>query len=472
MLNIIKQLNIKTNISILLLFICSLQSGFSATKFFEGGNWHEPLNWLGDELPDDVDDVIMLASGSISQSETINNISVGNGQTLTIASGTLTAREIKVFPNGGELINNGTIKLIIDVGRLQVFGMCTNNGTIEFVGMVAVSGSINNSGIITGTLNSFVNVGNGGIFDNFGTIDGTGVNFQINNGIFNNTAIINIDLSEPTDFNITSTGHFSNTGSLITNAHINLTDDAVFENRNIIDIINTESNAISLWLRDESIFRNFVNLHLTQSDTQKNGITVGNDSSFENYGLLIMENAPIQIGTFTNPQFTNFENGEIYISNTNNHGLRISVQNTNAVNHGIISLCQTNLVTGTCPLALNPGTSLINLAGSTLYTGIDIFNGNCSATVVNNISNQGQILASCGTVPNFSCPLNFLGINMITGVVNGPADFETDGIIESDATVTSGTVFFDSGISITLMPNFEVLANTTFTAFIDGCNGL
>lgn len=450
-----------------------LQVGYSATRTFEGGDWHDPVSWTNELIAGPGDDVSVTGSGIISEDVTVNNIAVGRGHTLDVASGTLTARLISIFPDGAELVNNAIIKLIIDKGDLDVKGNCKNTGTIEFIGLVNVSGSLNNSGTMTGSSNSLVAVGNGGVIDNFGTIDGTGVNFQINNGIFNNTAIINIDLTEPTNFVVASTGLFSNVGSVITNAPITVKDNGVLENRNIMDFINTNANGTSLIIEDDAIVRNFVNLQLTQLAIGEVGVSLKNEASFENFGLLIMKNAPVQMGVFGAAQFTNFATGEIYISNTDAYGLRVSNANTLAINQGIISLCQTNLVSGTCPLSIDPGTNLLNLPGSTLYTGIDIFNGNCSTTIVNNISNQGQIIASCGGVPNFSCPLHFSGVNAITGLLLTPQLFETNGPIEAvDLLINQGPIKFDSGTSITLAENFEVNSNTLFEAIIDGCGGI
>lgn len=459
---------------VLLIFLCSLQSGNSVTRFFEGGDWHEPLNWLNEIMPSADEDVIMQGSGTIKQSITCNNIAVGDSITLTISSGTVTARQITVFSDG-TLVNNGTLDLIIDFGYLSVMGEVTNSGQITVVTGVAVAGSIANNGTITGSTTSVMSVGNGGVFNNSGTIDGTGVNFQINNGTFNNGGIINIDLSTPSDFILTSTGLFSNTGSIITNARIQLKDDAVFENRNIMNIINSKTNHASLWIEDNAIFRNFVNLQLDQQTSLEVGIIVRNAAIFENFGTCVLKNAPLSILT-TNPAggFENHANADIHISNTDVEGLRINSVHPQAfLNHGIISMCQTNQVSGTCPLWLISNSTLINLPNSTLFTGVDIFNGNCSSATINNISNQGDIIASCGPGIPPICPLDFTGPNSISGVYNSAIVLETDGpITATNALILQGPTTFDSGISVTLDLDFEVAANTVFEAFIDGCGGL
>ena len=71
--------------------------------------------------------------------------------------------------------------------------------------------------------------------------------------------------------------------------------------------------------------------------------------------------------------------------------------------------------------------------------------------------------------PEFS----FSNGNPLTGIQNMDADFETDGIIESDqAIVQPAIVDYDSGTSIELLDGFEVRVGAVFHAFIDGCGNL
>lgn len=128
---------------------------------------------------------------------------------------------------------------------------------------------------------------------------------------------------------------------------------------------------------------------------------------------------------------------------------------------------------GTCPILINTNANLINLLNSRLFTGVDIFNGNCSTAVLNNISNQGQIISSCASIGNFNCPLNYTGVNAITGTLLAQQTFESDGPIEAkDVLILQGPHVFDSGTSITILENFEISLNTVFEAFIDGCGGI
>ena len=63
--------------------------------------------------------------------------------------------------------------------------------------------------------------------------------------------------------------------------------------------------------------------------------------------------------------------------------------------------------------------------------------------------------------------------NQLTGIQNGNADFEVDGMIESNQIIKENdtNVDYDSGISIELKAGFEVEKNSVFHAFIDGCGG-
>jgi len=63
--------------------------------------------------------------------------------------------------------------------------------------------------------------------------------------------------------------------------------------------------------------------------------------------------------------------------------------------------------------------------------------------------------------------------NPLTGIQNANADFETDGIIESDQKIVQPAIVdYDSGTSIELLEGFEVRVGAVFHAFIDGCGNL
>lgn len=462
---------IKRLVSVCFSLLFFLHTGLCITVFFEGGDWHEPTNWLNDLMPEDNDDVIVLGNGTISQSIEVQNINVANHE-INISDGTVTARAISVGL-AGKLVNAGTIDLIkfnASIGNLQVSGEFRNTGIVNFIGTISSSGIVSNSGTLTGSPNSLISSGNGGIFDNFGTINGVGVNFQINNGTFNNNAIINLDQSVRSNFVVTSTGYFNNVGSIKVNTTLAVSGDAVFENRNIINSVNALENRPCLQLRDDGIFRNFVNLELIQLASFDVGLTMVHDTQFENYGLVVLKNAHVTVNT--NKDFRNLANAEFHISNTDNEGLKIFSANL-FTNEGILSVCQSNQVTGTCPILVGSGSILNNLPGSELYTGVDIFNGNCSSTTINRITNQGQIIAGCSAISDLNCPLNYAGVNSITGTFITQNKFESDGAIEAiDAVMTQGPFTFDSGESITLNTNFEVNLNTVFEAIIDGCGGI
>lgn len=74
-------------------------------------------------------------------------------------------------------------------------------------------------------------------------------------------------------------------------------------------------------------------------------------------------------------------------------------------------------------------------------------------------------------VPAPACPPKYTGANQLTGIQSVVADFETDGVLESDQTINAN-VDYDSGTEINLLAGFEVLIGKVFNAFIDGCGNL
>ena len=67
-----------------------------------------------------------------------------------------------------------------------------------------------------------------------------------------------------------------------------------------------------------------------------------------------------------------------------------------------------------------------------------------------------------------NCPTDYT----LSGTQSISEDFETDGVIASSQTIQTGVmVDYDSGMSITLEANFEVIVGAIFNAIIDGCGG-
>ena len=104
-----------------------------------------------------------------------------------------------------------------------------------------------------------------------------------------------------------------------------------------------------------------------------------------------------------------------------------------------------------------------------------------SSQLLTNALDQGSVLTVIVTdgsgcsdttsiTPNI-IPSNYSGANMLQGLVNNNADYESDGIIESIQTIdTSGIVDYDSGSEIHLLPGFSTMIGAQFQAFIDGCD--
>ncbi len=112
--------------------------------------------------------------------------------------------------------------------------------------------------------------------------------------------------------------------------------------------------------------------------------------------------------------------------------------------------------------------------------GESLQNGSASQ-LQTNVLDQGSVLTviitdgvgcfdTTSIRPNI-IPSNYMGQNMLTGIESGNADYETDGIIESDQTIdATAIVDYDSGTEIRLLPGFTTVVGAQFEAFIDGCD--
>ena len=93
----------------------------------------------------------------------------------------------------------------------------------------------------------------------------------------------------------------------------------------------------------------------------------------------------------------------------------------------------------------------------------------------NAIQDQGELEFAeiVFEITGTNCPPSYSQANgnMLTGTQSVVADFETDGIIESDQKIDAD-VIYDSGSSIEMTSGFEVFIGRVFEAFIDGCGNL
>jgi len=460
----------------LVFLLTTCQAAFCVTRFFEGGDWHSASNWTNNLIPGPDDDIIMQGDGVISQSTEVNNINVGDNHLfINNPATTLTARYIFVLING-KLVNQGQLNLSKDVGNLDIRGEFTNLGTMSFIENCTISGIGTNNGTITGIFESNINVAFAGVFNNHGQINGHIDLINLSNtSIFNNDGVIELDLTLEGRIRLINNAHFYNTRVLNANAIITIEDDALFENRKQVDMIHTAPNQF-VRLQDSGHLLNYGNMKLNQQNGSSTGITHLDNAQFDNSGLFILENAKFSITPDTSvlAYFRNRQNGRLYISNTANEGIRFGASVAKQFqNSGLLSLCQTNQTSGTCPITSTSNTVFQNLASGHFFTGADIFTSDCNSTVQNSIVNAGEIFPACASEIDFSCPLTYTGVNTITDTIIGPQVFEAHFDIESsDAFINADTVTFDSGTSITLKENFQVSLNTVFKAFIDGCGGM
>ena len=122
---------------------------------------------------------------------------------------------------------------------------------------------------------------------------------------------------------------------------------------------------------------------------------------------------------------------------------------------------------------LDPAENILQTGISHIYTDATLTAGTILGVKVYREDSNGNLVCSdVSTAAPTISPLNYAGMDMLSGTIGLTADFETDGILESNQLITnSGQVDYDSQISVELLPNFEVQQGALFEAFIDGCNG-
>ena len=78
-----------------------------------------------------------------------------------------------------------------------------------------------------------------------------------------------------------------------------------------------------------------------------------------------------------------------------------------------------------------------------------------------------------GSSSGGGCPNDYAGMNQLTGIQSVMADFETNGVIDSDQIISSNAIVdYDSETEINLLMGFETELGVIFSAFIDGCGGM
>lgn len=115
-------------------------------------------------------------------------------------------------------------------------------------------------------------------------------------------------------------------------------------------------------------------------------------------------------------------------------------------------------------------------AGFTLVTGTFTATSNATyltvqANATNSAIPQCWIGVDGFSLVDLGCQPNFAGVNQLTGTQSVIADYETDGLIESNQ-IIDANVDYDSKIEIHLLSGFEVKLGREFHAFIDGCGNL
>ena len=137
--------------------------GMAVDRTYEGDNdtnWDNALNWDGDTLPNEGDNIIINATGgyqpTISSNHVYESISVSSVSTLTIASG------YTLEITGDSIVNNGTINII---GKIKGTGIKTeyftdNTGIVD---ITSATGELDITGDYTSDwgANSTLNITDG-----------------------------------------------------------------------------------------------------------------------------------------------------------------------------------------------------------------------------------------------------------------------------------------------------------------------
>lgn len=122
---------------------------------------------------------------------------------------------------------------------------------------------------------------------------------------------------------------------------------------------------------------------------------------------------------------------------------------------------------------LDPTETILQSGTNHIYTDASLTSGSVLGVQVTREDASGNLICTdISTAAPVISPLSYSGMYMLTGNQGGVADYEANGIIESNQIIdNTGQVDYDSQVSIELLPNFEVQLGALFEAFIDGCNG-
>jgi len=122
----------------------------------------------------------------------------------------------------------------------------------------------------------------------------------------------------------------------------------------------------------------------------------------------------------------------------------------------------------------NGGVGPYNYVWKDINNNIVTDTGNAPGTYTIEVTDaSGCTLNGSTTLGYSNTEYTMANNNMLTGFQSISQDYETDGRIESNQTITGSNILvdYDSGSSIQLKAGFKVNAGASFRAFIDGCGG-
>jgi hypothetical protein len=391
-------------IGLLLLF--SFQSFGQTWTGAVSSDWFTAGNWDGNEVPNSTTSAIIpptsnspVISGGVA---TTNQIYMYNNPTLTIASsGTLNITLYGLL-NFGTVNNSGTLNIERDGSGN--FGIVNNNGTINIDGNLAYIG-IYNANTINNNANGRININNlntssSGIWNESGasivnngnisinaplnvvtngilnkgtfsnnsdgliTIDGVENTGIVNEGTFNNQALIKIgSVASVGNSGIENAATFNNnTGGQISIDRVstgisntNYTGPATFNNFSILNIGETVSAGYR-GIFNAATFNNnsggqininrvlFQGIYTQKEFNNQGTINIGNITNGGNQGIHSLSTFNNKVGGQININRT--EQAAIYVSeNYDNFGTLINFNNESAITIGAI-VPSNNMVDG------------------------------------------------------------------------------------------------------------------------------
>jgi hypothetical protein len=447
---------------------CGSLSGPSTTWSDANGTWGVAGNWTSG-TPNASTNACILDGTSTVTLGTIGNanglqLASGNilsiNTSLSLASGTsLNYGDILntgMLINAGAITNTGTITVLGSAALINNSGAnLTNNGTIGLAGPFGTNNAVfnNNSGANltnNGTIGgSFSKLSNSGTFINNSAVSLFGDSSFGNGGAFNNNGTITVD-----SVGFGNGGTFNNNGTISVDS---VYDPSEFRNSGTLNNSGTMNVDLAYW--ESSVFSNSGTLNnsgtMNLSGSSFSSFTPSSNSgTINNSGTLNITIHSDSGDNFTNTGTINNRSG----ANLNNYGTFNNTSGANLMNAGTINSSGTftnsGAVTITSSGLFTTNTNYTQTVGSTLV------NGTLTATSGAIVNIQGGALGGTGTING----------DVVMGGTLTPAALGTPGTLTIFGNYEeTGTGMFDELMGPHLHSFLDVSGNVTLDpgSFLD-----